>query len=109
MNQPSETHENIEFDDLNFLHVKPANSFNPDIVDRYDAVILEYSDDHNVLKAIRNIRSHNDKAVYITPVFLLNSGGNMDDTIVEQSDGVIVNLSNLDSAAADTRKIQSRM
>lgn len=109
MNQETEIQENIEFDDLKFLRIRPSSSFNPDIVEDYDAVILEYSDRHNVLKAIKDIRSHNGKLVYITPVFLLNGGGTMDDSIVEIVDGVIPNSTNLDSAAAVTRKIKSRM
>lgn len=109
MSQTTETSEKIEFDNLNFLRMKITPSFNSDILEDYDAVILVYVDHHTVLKTIYDIRSHKDKQVYITPVFLLNEGGNMDDSIVALADGIIVNLTNLDSAAAVTRQIISRM
>lgn len=109
MNQVTDTQEKIEFDNLNFLRMRPAASFNPDILEDYDAIIIEYSDHHDVLETINEIRSHNEKLVYITPVFLLNEAGNMDDSIITLADGVIANLTNLDSAAAVTRKIKSRM
>lgn len=109
MSQTTKSLQKIEFDNLDFLQLKPTESFNPDILDEYDAVIIEYFDHHIVLKTINNIRAHNDKSIYITPVFLLNTAGNMDDTIVSLADGVIANLTNLDSAAAVTRKIKSRM
>lgn len=109
MNQATGTLKKIEFDNLDFLHLKPTASFNPDILEDYDAVIIEYSDDHLVLETINNIRSHNEKSIYITPAFLLNIAGNMNDSIVSLADGVITNLTNLDSAAAVTRKIKSRM
>jgi hypothetical protein len=109
MKQATDKRENIEFDNLNFLRVRPESSFSADRIDDYDAVIIEYSDHHDVLQTINKIRSHNEKSIYITPVFLLNEAGNMDDSIVALTDGVIVNLTNLDSAAAVTRKIKSRM
>lgn len=109
MSQATETLKKIEFDNLDFLRLKPTESFNPDILTDYDAVIIEYSNDHVVLEAINAIRSHNDKEIYITPAFLLNTGGNMTDTIVSLADGVITNITNLDSAAAVTRNIISRM
>lgn len=109
MSQTTETLQKIEFDDFDFLRLKPISSFDPDILYDYDAVIIEYSDDHDVLEMIKRIRAHNDKDIYITPVFLLNTEGNMDDTIVSLADGVINNLTNLDSAAAITRKIWSRL
>ncbi len=109
MNQTTDILKKIEFDNLDFLRLRPTPSFNPDILGDYDAVIVEYPNRHTVLETINKIRAHNDKSIYITPVFLLNTGGNMDDTIVSLADGVISNLTNLDSAAAATRKIQSRM
>lgn len=109
MNQATDTKETVEFDDLNFLRIRPKSGFNPDRLEEFDAVIIEYLDHHDVLEAINAIRSHNEKQVYITPVFLLNEVGNMDDSIVSLADGVIANLTNLDSAAAVTRKIYNRM
>lgn len=109
MNESEDMQEKIEFDNLSFLRLKPTVSFNPDILDQYDAVVIEYSDHHIVLDIIKNIHAHNEKGVYITPVFLLNIAGNLDDTVVALADGVITNLTSLDSAAAVTRKIQSRM
>ncbi|MDR9364208.1 MAG: hypothetical protein RI575_02630 [Balneolaceae bacterium] len=109
MSEEIEVQEKIEFDDLKFLRFRPSPSFNPDILEDYDAVIMEYLDSHNVLEAIHKIRSHNEKLVYITPIFLLNEGGYMKDSIIEMVDGVIPNIMNLDYAAATTRKIISRL
>lgn len=109
MNQASDTKDIIKFDNLNFLRIRPESGFNADRLEDFDAVIIEYLDHHDVLETINEIRSHNEKQVYITPVFLLNEAGNMDDSIVALADGVIANLTNLDSAAAVTRKIYSRM
>lgn len=109
MNQTAETQKKIEFDNLDFLHVRLNTSFNPDVLEKYDAVIIEYTSDHKVLETINDIHAHNDRNIYITPVFLLSSAGNMDDTIVALADGIIANLTNLDSAAAATRKILSRL
>jgi hypothetical protein len=109
MSEEIEVQEKIEFDDLKFLRLRPSPSFNPDILEDYDAVIMEYLDSHNVLEAIHKIRSHNEKLVYITPIFLLNEGGNMKDSIIEMADGEIPNIMNLDYAAATTRKIINRL
>lgn len=108
MNQATED-DTIKFDNLNFLRIRPKSRFDADHLADYDAAIIEYLDHHDALETINEIRSHNEKQVYITPVFLLNEGGNIDDSIVALADGVIVNLTNLDSAAAVTRKIYSRM
>jgi len=109
MNQQTEVEEEISFDNLSFLRVRPSQTFNPSILENHDAIILEYFGRHNVLEAIKQIRSHNEKLVYITPIFLLIEGGNTEDSIVALADGVIEKLTNLDSAASVTRKIISRI
>lgn len=109
MSEEIEVQKKIEFDDLKFLRFRPSPSFNPDILEGYDAVIMVYLDSHSVMEAIHKIRSHNEKLVYITQIFLLNEAGNMKDSIVEMVDGVIPNIMNLDYAAATTRKIISRL
>lgn len=109
MNQATDTKDTIKFDNLNFLRIRPNSEFDADCLEDFDAVIIEYLNHNNVLEIINAIRSHSEKKIYITPVFLLNEAGNMDDAIIALANGVIDNLTNLDSAASVTRKIYSRL
>ena len=106
--QETESKNRIRFDNLNFLRIDPSKPFNTDRLEEYDAVLIQYSNRIDIQRIIGAIRSHNEKSIYLLPVFLLSMAENMDSTTVELADGVVSNSTNLDSAAAITHKIKSR-
>lgn len=108
MMQETESKNRIRFDNLNFLLLDPSKPFNTDRLEGYDAVLIQYSNHIDIQRIIDAIRSHNEKAIYLIPIFLLSMAENMDSTTVELADGVVSNSTNLDSAAAITHKIKSR-
>lgn len=101
--------EIIHYNQLQFLKADPSVPLDLEIVAETDAVIINYTTHSEVCKLLRDIRSHHDKEIYLTPCFLHNLTGNMDKTVMQLTDGVLTNLSNLDPAVIVVRKIQSRM
>lgn len=103
--------QKIIHDDLTFLKVDPIESFDMKWLenDKVDAIIIEYRKDLSVLRLINDIRSHNNKEVYLIPVFLYKIHGETNPTVSQLTDGEITNLSNLNPIADITKKIKSRL
>lgn len=106
----SDDMEEIRFDDLKFLKVSSRmyKAIDPDHFREYDAVIIEADDDISTFRLINKIRSHQEKKIYLIPVFLLGLEDE-EHVLVHISDGLLTTLSNLEGASYKTRKIQSRM
>lgn len=98
-------------DDLTFLKVDPLESFDMKWLEsgKVNGIIIEYRKDLSVLELINDIRSHNNKEVYLMPVFLYKIHGETNPAISQLADGEITNLSNLNPIADITKKIKNRL
>lgn len=103
------TFETITYDQLLFAKLSSKTSF--DIKDLYevDGVIIEYTDHQSVLKLIDTIRSHQDKAIYLLPVFLSRFHRESNKNIARFADGVIKDLSDLSEIGDITHQIKERI
>ncbi len=103
--------QKIKHDDLTFLKVDPLKSFDMKWLENgsVDAIIIEYRKDLSVLELIKDIRSHNNKEVYLMPAFFYKIHGETNPAISQLADGEITNLSNLSPIADITKKIKSRL
>lgn len=106
----SDEWEEIRSDELSFLRVSSRiyKNANIDHIKEYDAVIIEVYDDITAFRMIDKIRSHNEKKIYLIPVFLFGLEEDKH-VLVHISDGLISTLSNLEEASHRTRKILSRI
>ncbi|GAA5520279.1 hypothetical protein LQ318_01020 [Aliifodinibius salicampi] len=102
--------QELVHDDLTFLKVDPLESFDMKWLEngKVDAIIIEYRKALSVLEFINDIRSHNNKEVYLMPVFLYKIHGETDPAVSQLADGEITNLSNLNPLADIAKKIKSR-
>ncbi|HKK47266.1 MAG TPA: hypothetical protein VJ964_17190 [Balneolaceae bacterium] len=102
------TAKKITHEDLVFIKVSDRSQVYLPRLKSYDAIIIEYSYRLATMEIIKNIRCHNDEAIYLMPIFVYrlygDSGSNH-----PLIDGMIQSLNNLDRVAEKTRKIQSRM
>lgn len=103
--------QKIVHDDLTFLKVDPFEFFDMKWLEngKVDAVIIEYRKALSVLELINDIRSHNNKEVYLMPVFLYKIQGETNSVISQLADGEITNLSDINPLADITKKIKSRL
>lgn len=103
--------QKIIHDDLTFLKVDPLESFDMKWLEngKVDAIIIEYRKDLSVLELINNIRSHNNKEVYLMPIFLYKIHGETNPVVSQLADGEVTNFSNLNPIADITKKIKNRL
>src|SRR5690625_3881726 len=101
--------EIIHYNQLQFLKAEPTAPLDLNIVAKVDAVIINYTTHRELFELLRKIRSHHDHNVYLTPSFLHNRTGNMDQAVIQLTDGVRPNLPNRDPAVSVVGKIQSPM
>src|SRR5690625_4513279 len=101
--------EIIHYNQLQFLKAEPTAPLALNIVANVGAVIINYPTHSEVCVLLQKICYHHDQKVYLTPFFLHNLTGNMDQAVIQLTDGVLTNLSNLDPAVIVVGKIQSRM
>lgn len=101
--------EIITHNHLRFLKADPSFPLDMKKVADADALIIDYTNETDVLRLLREIRSHHEQEIYLIPCFLHNLVGSIDESVTRLVDGTLTNLSNLDPAAIVVRKIQSRM
>src|SRR5690625_7419092 len=87
--------EIIHYNQLQFLKAEPTAPLDLNIVAKVDAVFINYTTHSEVFELLRKIRSHHDQKVYLTLFFLHNLTGNMDQAVIQLTDGVLPNLSHL--------------
>lgn len=97
------------YDDLQFVRVNPLQPVDLDQLAQYDAIILDYTGEYNTYRFLRRVRIHDEKDIYLKPVFLYKIHGGADTVTSKLADGITNNLSNPDSVAAITREINKRI
>lgn len=103
------TFETLKHDDLAFVKIKANLPFSRDELKYVDGVIIEYTDQKTVFNVLSNIRNHNDKAIYLLPVFIYKIHRANDKQIARLADGIVHNLSDLTAAAAKTQQIKKKL
>lgn len=74
-----------------------------------DGIIIEYCDRYSVLELINKIRSHEDEAIYLMPIFLYKFYRESYEDIARFADGTVNNLSDLSEIAEITMRIKERL
>lgn len=103
------TVQTLKYEELTFLRVSDRYPFHLDQIKPFDGVVIEFTEKNASLGLVKNIRSHNQSTVYLTPLFLYRLYGEPDKLIAKLVDGTTSNLGNLKPIADITRKIKSRM
>ena len=103
------TVQTLKYEELTFLRVSDRYPFHLDQIKPFDGVVIEFTEKKSSLELVKNIRSHNQTSVYLTPLFLYRLYGEPDKLIAKLVDGTTSNLGDLKPIADITRKIKSRM
>ncbi len=103
------TIEEIEYDELRFARINPLFPVDLDRLASYDAFILDFVGEYIIYRLIRRIRTHDEKAIYLKPIFLYKIHGGPEALTSRLADGIINNLSNPESIASITRDIKQRL
>jgi hypothetical protein len=101
--------ETMVHDEVTFAKVEPGDSFAIDELMKVDAIIIEYCDRYSVLELINKIRSHEDEAIYLMPIFLYKFYREFYEDIARFADGTVNNLSDLSEIAEITMRIKERL
>ena len=103
------TVQTLKYEGLTFLRVSDRYPFHLDQIKPFDGVVIEFTEKKSSMELVKNIRSHNQQSVYLTPLFLYRLYGEPDKLIARLVDGTTSNLGDLKPIADITRKIKSRM
>lgn len=95
----------LKFEELDFCYFKDNESIDVRTVADFSAVIINCSDKVLANHVIHKIRSNNNEAVYLKPIFIYNKIDYVDAVMNELVDGIIYNLDQLANPADTTRKI----
>jgi len=98
----------ITFEELKILKIQDRSPLFLPQIKSFDAVIIEYSHQLATKEMIHKIRTHNDEAVYLTPIFIYKVYGEEIDPN-PLVDNVLYSLSDLSSVANQVRNIKERM
>lgn len=95
----------IKYEELDFCYFKDNESIDVRGIIDFNAVIINCSDKVLANHAIHKIRSNNNEAVYLKPIFVYNKVDYVDEVMNELVDGVIYSLEQLGNSADIARKI----
>lgn len=101
--------ESVTFQNLTFAKVVSGTFFDINNLRGYDAVIIEYTNKMAVLDLMGSIRSHEDQAIYLLPVFFYRFYRESNKEMREFADGTVNDLQNLEAAANQINEINERV
>lgn len=99
----------ITYHNLKFFIVEINDKFRPDMLSKYDVILLDIKEENLLHYAISSIRTHLDPKIYLQPVFILNTTEYHEVVINELTDGILPSISHVDTIEPKVLDIMAKI
>jgi GGDEF domain-containing protein len=107
--QEDNSNNSFKLDNLMYLYLEGSREYVPEEIRKYDALILEAKEEEQARRLLVNIRSSDEKNIYLKPVFLMNAKEIKDPLLSKLTDGVIYSFRTIHETTRQVHDLLKRI
>lgn len=99
----------LNFSNKSFYYLESFSTLKIDLLNKYDAIILDSHDIEFAKIILKKFRSHSNIEFYLKPIFLINAKVNEDPLLKELIDGIIISFDQIPETINEINQINLKV